>query len=81
VTVTNRSPVGTSAWTVTLTFVNGQQITQAWNATVPQNGATGSARSLSYNGALAAGASTSFGFLASWNNATNAVPAIGCTSS
>jgi mannan endo-1,4-beta-mannosidase len=34
---------------------------------------------VSYNGGLAAGASTSLGFLASWNNVTNAVPAVSCT--
>jgi mannan endo-1,4-beta-mannosidase len=31
---------------------------------------------VSYNGSLAAGASTSFGFIATWNNTTNAVPAV-----
>jgi cellulase/cellobiase CelA1 len=81
VTVTNRSSVASSAWTATLTFANGQQVTQAWNATVTQNGATVTARNVSYNGTLAAGAATSFGFLASWSTGTNAVPAISCTSS
>ncbi|GIH19889.1 cellulose binding domain-containing protein [Rugosimonospora africana] len=81
VTVTNRSSTASSAWAASLTFANGQQVTQAWNATVTQNGATVTARNLSYNGTLAAGASTSFGFLASWNNGTNAVPAVSCASS
>jgi mannan endo-1,4-beta-mannosidase len=35
---------------------------------------------VSYNGSLAAGASTTFGFLGSWNG-TNSVPALTCTAS
>jgi hypothetical protein len=37
------------------------------------------ARNVTYNGVLAPGGSTSFGFLASWNNSSNAVPAVTCT--
>lgn len=36
------------------------------------------ARNVSYNGSLAAAASTSFGFLGSWTG-TNTVPAVTCT--
>ncbi|HEU5357205.1 MAG TPA: cellulose binding domain-containing protein [Actinocrinis sp.] len=77
VTVTNSSAAASSAWTVTFTFANGQQVTQSWNTTLSQNGATVTARNAAYNGSLAAGASTSFGFLASWNG-TNTVPAVSC---
>jgi cellulase/cellobiase CelA1 len=49
-----------------------------WNATATTSGATVTARNLSWNGALAPAASTSFGFLASWAT-TNAVPAVTCT--
>ena len=68
-----------SGWTVTFTYANGQQITQAWSATVSQSGATVTATNLSWNGTLAPNTSTTFGFLASWNNSTNAVPAASCT--
>ncbi|HXR74060.1 cellulose binding domain-containing protein [Actinocrinis sp.] len=78
VTVTNSSAAASSAWTVTFTFANGQQVTQSWNTTLSQSGATVTANNAAYNGSLAAGASTSFGFLASWNG-TNAVPSISCT--
>jgi len=78
VTVTNSSATASSAWTVTFTFANGQQVTQSWNTTLSQSGATVTANNAAYNGSLAAGASTSFGFLASWNG-TNAVPSISCT--
>jgi lysophospholipase L1-like esterase len=79
VTVKNNSAVASAAWTATFTFANGQQISQVWNATATQTGASVTARNMSYNGGLAAGGSTTFGFLASWNNNTNAVPAVSCT--
>ncbi|MBX6386296.1 MAG: cellulose binding domain-containing protein, partial [Microbispora sp.] len=77
VTVTaGSSPI--SGWTVTWTYADGQTITQVWNATVTSNGSSITAKNVSYNGSLAAGASTSFGFLGSWNG-TNSVPAVSCT--
>jgi lysophospholipase L1-like esterase len=79
VAVKNTSATASTAWTATFTFANGQQVTQTWNATLTQSGAAVTATNMSYNGALAAGASTTFGFLANWNNATNAVPAVTCT--
>ncbi|HEY3869063.1 MAG TPA: cellulose binding domain-containing protein [Actinocrinis sp.] len=79
VTVTNGSTAASTGWTVTFTFANGQQITQSWNTTLSQSAATVTASNASYNGSIAIGASTSFGFTASWNNTTNAVPAIACT--
>ncbi|MFI9571723.1 cellulase family glycosylhydrolase [Microbispora rosea] len=69
-----------SGWTVTWTYANGQAITQVWNATVTSNGSSITARNVSYNGGLGAGASTSFGFLGSWNGA-NGVPAVSCAAS
>lgn len=68
-----------SSWTVTLTFANGQTVTQIWSATQTTSGSTVTARNVSYNGSLAAGASTNFGFLGSWNNSTNANPTVACT--
>lgn len=69
-----------SNWTVTWTFANGQTISQAWNATVTSQGAAVTARNVSYNGTLAPGASTAFGFLASVTGA-NSVPTLTCTAS
>ncbi len=40
--------------------------------------ATVTARNMGYNGNLAAGASTTFGFIGSWNG-TNSVPTLSCT--
>jgi hypothetical protein len=77
VTVTaGRSPI--SGWKVTWQFANGQAITQSWNATIVTSGSAVTATNVSYNGTLAAGASTQFGFLGSWNGA-NTTPALTCT--
>ncbi|MGC9665554.1 cellulose binding domain-containing protein [Planosporangium sp. 12N6] len=79
VTVKNASTSPSSRWTATFTYANGQQVSQVWNVTLTQNAATVTARSTTYNGSLAPGASTTFGFLASWNNVTNEVPPVSCT--
>jgi len=63
-----------TSWTLTWSFGAGQQVTQAWNATVTQTGAQVTASNVSYNGTLATNASTSFGFNGSWNN-SNPAPA------
>ncbi|WP_442875166.1 cellulose binding domain-containing protein [Actinoplanes sp. NBC_00393] len=62
-----------SSWTVTFTFPGNQQVTGAWNATVSQSGAAVTARNASWNGTLAAGATTSFGLQATYSG-TNARP-------
>jgi mannan endo-1,4-beta-mannosidase len=67
-------------WTVTWAYANGQTVSQAWNATVTSSGSAVTARNVSYNGSLAAGGTTSFGFLGSWNG-SNAVPKTTCTAS
>ncbi|MBO4210658.1 cellulose binding domain-containing protein, partial [Micromonospora echinofusca] len=68
-----------NGWTVNWAFPNGQQISSSWSATVTASGSSVTARNVGYNGNLAAGTSTTFGFLASWNG-TNAAPAtLTCT--
>ncbi|MBX7267293.1 cellulose binding domain-containing protein [Micromonospora sp. Llam7] len=67
-----------NGWTVTWTFANGQTISQVWNATVTSQGSTVTARNVSYNGSLAARASTTFGFLGSASGSTSA-PTPSCT--
>jgi cellulase/cellobiase CelA1 len=79
VTVKNTGTSASAGWTVTWGFANGQQISQAWSAMVTQSGSAVTARHMSWNGVLAPGASTMFGFIASWNNATNAAPTPSCT--
>ncbi|MFG3054738.1 glycoside hydrolase family 6 protein [Kitasatospora sp. NPDC048239] len=62
-----------SSWTLEWTFAGNQQVTQGWNATISQSGAAATARNVSYNGSLATGGSTSFGFNGSYSGA-NPVP-------
>ncbi|AVT32781.1 beta-mannosidase [Plantactinospora sp. BC1] len=69
-----------SGWTVTWTFANGQQVNQAWNATLSSSGSTVTARNVSHNGSLGAGASTAFGFIGTWNG-SNTTPTLSCTAS
>nr|MDT0657044.1 cellulose binding domain-containing protein [Micromonospora sp. DSM 115978] len=72
VTVTNLGdPL--NGWTVRWSYPAGQQVTQAWNATVTQSGGEVTATNVSYNGSLGTNASTSFGFNGSWTG-SNPVP-------
>ncbi|GIM89626.1 CotH kinase family protein [Paractinoplanes toevensis] len=68
----------TRTWAVTLTFANGQKISQGWNAVLSTSGTVVTARNETYNGALAASASTTFGFIGTWAG-TNAAPTLSCT--
>ncbi|MEV0902469.1 cellulase family glycosylhydrolase [Actinoplanes sp. NPDC049802] len=70
-----------TGWTVTWAWPNGQRFTNTWNTTVTTSGETVTARNAPYNGTLAAGATTSFGFTAS-SGATNSVPSpVSCAAS
>ncbi|WP_433218240.1 endo-1,4-beta-xylanase [Dactylosporangium sp. CS-047395] len=66
---------GKSAWTATWTFANGQTISQLWGGTVTQSGSSVTVAPASWNSTPPA----TFGFLASWNNSTNAIPAVTCS--
>jgi cellulase/cellobiase CelA1 len=70
-----------TAWTVTWTFPNGQQVQNSWNATIGPNGAGVAASNVGYNGSLAAGASTTFGFLGSWSGTNSPPTNLSCTAS
>ncbi|WP_433393203.1 cellulase family glycosylhydrolase [Micromonospora sp. KLBMP9576] len=60
-------------WTLGFTFPDaGQRVGQGWSATWSQAGAAVTARSASWNGALATGASTSIGFNGTWIGANPA---------
>jgi hypothetical protein len=73
-----------TGWTLTWSFGAGQRVTQAWNATVTQNGSQVTARNVSWNGSLATDASASFGFNGSWTGSnptptTFALNGVTCT--
>jgi cellulase/cellobiase CelA1 len=79
VTVRNSGTQAITGWRVTWTFANGQVITQLWDGTVSASGANVTVTNVGYNGSIAVNATRTFGFLANWNNATNAVPVVTCT--
>jgi endoglucanase len=62
VTVANTGSTAIGNWSLVFSYAGGQQVTQAWSATVAQAGAEVTARGAGWNASLAAGASTSFGF-------------------
>lgn len=59
-----------TGWTVQWTFPGGQSVTQLWNGTLTTGGGSVSVSNAAYNGAVPAGGSTTFGFLASGADAT-----------
>ncbi|MEY9968030.1 chitodextrinase [Streptacidiphilus sp. MAP12-16] len=80
VTVTNNGSSATHGWTVKWTWPNGQQETSSWNAAVTQSGSAVTATNLSYNGAIAAGGTTTFGVQGTWTG-TNGTPTLRCAAS
>ncbi len=66
-----------NGWTVTWTLASGQTISQLWNGTLTTNGSAVTVGNVSWNGALAAHASASFGFI---GNGPASAPAVTCTS-
>ncbi|MFE9956619.1 glycoside hydrolase family 9 protein [Micromonospora sp. NPDC005299] len=63
ITVTNTGTSAINGWTLGFTFPSsGQKVGQGWSANVTQSGTAVTATNVSYNGTLAPGASTSFGF-------------------
>ncbi|MGI5158390.1 arabinofuranosidase catalytic domain-containing protein [Microbispora sp. CA-102843] len=63
-----------NGWRLNWSFSAGQTVTQLWNGSMTQSGAQVTVADAGYNGTLATGASTSFGFNGSWNG-TNPAPA------
>ncbi|WP_203918016.1 cellulose binding domain-containing protein [Rugosimonospora africana] len=61
-----------SSWTLTWSYPAGQQVTQAWNATVTQSGSAVTAKNVSYNGSVATNATASFGFNGSFTSSNPA---------
>jgi len=66
VTITNNGTSPINGWSLAFTFPGDQKITNAWNATVTQNGTSVTAANLGYNASIAPGGSQSFGFQGTW---------------
>jgi endoglucanase len=65
VTVNNNTSSSISTWKVELTFPAGTTVTQSWSTTQAASGSTWTFTPAGWNAAIAAGASTSFGFIVS----------------
>ncbi len=65
VDVRNTGPVEIHGWRVTWSLPAGQQVTQVWSAVLSTDGDVQTAGNADYNGTLAPGATTLFGFLGS----------------
>jgi cellulase/cellobiase CelA1 len=61
VTVTNTGAAAVNGWSLVFAYSGGQRVTQAWSATATQSGTQVTATNVAWNGALAPGASVSFG--------------------
>ena len=65
VSVANTGAAAVSGWTVTGSLAAGQAVTQSWNAALTTSGSTLTARNLPYNGSVAPGAATTYGYIGS----------------
>jgi|tagenome__1003787_1003787.scaffolds.fasta_scaffold20958295_2 hypothetical protein len=62
VTVANTGSSAVNGWALGFTLPSGQAITGSWNTALTGSTGAVTARNVSYNGSIAPGASTSFGF-------------------
>jgi hypothetical protein len=62
---------------VTITFANGQRITQIWGGKTTQTQSPYTVTPETWNNVLAPNASTAVGLIASWSG-TNAAPTVSC---
>jgi endoglucanase len=79
ITVNDTGTTALTGWTVTFSFAGDQTVTSSWNSSLTQSLEYVTASNLSYNGSVAAGSNTSFGFQGTYS-ASDAVPlSVTCT--
>jgi hypothetical protein len=61
------------SWTVGWTLASGQSLSSVWNGTASTTGGAVTVKSVDYNGAVAAGRTTTFGFTATGPSATSSL--------
>ncbi|MEU7910337.1 glycoside hydrolase family 6 protein [Microbispora bryophytorum] len=81
ITVTGAGTSAINNWTVSWTMPGGQSITQSWNANLTGSSGSVSASNVSWNGSLAPGASTAFGFLGNSSGTPSTPSPLVCTTS
>jgi enterochelin esterase-like enzyme len=74
ITIKNNGSATINGWTLEWTFPGNQKITNMWNATYTQSGAAVTVKNASYNSAIPAKGSVTFGFNLSYSG-SNAKPA------
>lgn len=74
ITVTNTGSAAVDSWRLSWTFPDGQRVTSMWGATASAEGDRVIAEALSWNSALAPGATADLGFIGTWSE-SNRVPA------
>jgi len=73
ITITNTGSSPINGWQLKFNLASGQSITSGWSASYSPSSGTVTASNVSYNGALAPGASTTIGFQAT-HNGNDAAP-------
>jgi len=80
VTVTNTGSSPTKGWKVTWNWGGNQRVTNSWSSTESRSGQAETFTNAGYNGAIAPGGNTSFGFQATYSG-SNGAPTPTCTAS
>jgi cellulose 1,4-beta-cellobiosidase len=78
VTVTNSGAASSKGWKVTWSWGGNQQIVNLWNGVESRSGQSETVTNASFNGSIAPGGNTSFGFQADASG-TNATPTLSCS--
>lgn len=78
VTVANTGSAATTGWRVSWTLPGGQSISQLWNGKLTADGSVVTVANVDYNGAIAPGATATFGLIATGPPGS---PALTCTAS
>jgi hypothetical protein len=77
--ITDNGTAAITGWTVTYAYAGNQTLANGWNGAWTQSGKTVTVTNLSYNGSLAAGASTSAGANFNYSGANAAPTSVTCT--
>jgi endoglucanase len=79
ITVTDNGTSAITGWTLTYSYTGNQALTQGWSGNWSQSGKTVTVTNASYNGSLAAGASTQIGANFSYTGTNTAPASVTCT--
>ena len=78
VTVTNNGSASSNGWMVAWSWGGNQQIVNLWNGVESRSGQSETVTNANFNGSIAPGGNTSFGFQANYSG-SNASPTLSCT--